>query len=314
MVQVLCVARRQVQIYAALAANAPSITYTLNAASLAAGNTIDAATGDVTYTAGWSGISTITATANACGNAVATHTATSVNIADKMISASPVSVCSNTSSVITVAASQVGVNYTLRDNANNNVIAGPTAGNGGALNFNTGNLTAAKTYNVLAELPGTSGALAFDGSNDVVKVLNASNLNPTVLSLECWVKVTGYKAWGVLMVKANPSTWANGYGLSMNSAGNKFSFFVNGYSNGFVTSTTTAALNTWYHVAATYDGVRTRIYVNGVLEATTNYAGTNGSSTNNLWIGGSESGTSYPFYGVMDEVRIWNTAIPVSQI
>ncbi|HYF30206.1 MAG TPA: Ig-like domain-containing protein [Chitinophagaceae bacterium] len=61
--------------YGATAANATSITYSLDAASIAAGNTINAATGDVTYTAAWSGTTIITVTATGCnGNRTATHT------------------------------------------------------------------------------------------------------------------------------------------------------------------------------------------------------------------------------------------------
>ena len=42
------------------------ISYSLDATSLAAGNTINTATGEVTYVAGWSGNSTVTATSNGC--------------------------------------------------------------------------------------------------------------------------------------------------------------------------------------------------------------------------------------------------------
>lgn len=61
--------------YTASAANATSITYSLDAASLAAGNTINTATGAVTYTASWNGTTVITVTATGCdGNKTATHT------------------------------------------------------------------------------------------------------------------------------------------------------------------------------------------------------------------------------------------------
>ena len=64
-------------IYDATATNNTGITYTLNAASILGGNTINAATGAVTYAAGWSGTSTITATATGCnGPKTATHTVT----------------------------------------------------------------------------------------------------------------------------------------------------------------------------------------------------------------------------------------------
>ena len=63
--------------YTATAAAATGITYSLDAASLAGGNTINSTIGDVTYAAGWVGTSTITATASGCnGPQVSTHTVT----------------------------------------------------------------------------------------------------------------------------------------------------------------------------------------------------------------------------------------------
>ncbi|MCW3082569.1 Ig-like domain-containing protein [Segetibacter sp.] len=63
--------------YKATATHTTGITYTLNAASRTAGNSINASTGDVTYAAGWSGTSTITASAAGCnGPKTATHTVT----------------------------------------------------------------------------------------------------------------------------------------------------------------------------------------------------------------------------------------------
>ena len=52
--------------YTANATNNTGITYSLDAASIAGGNTINAATGAVTYLAGWTGTSTITASAAGC--------------------------------------------------------------------------------------------------------------------------------------------------------------------------------------------------------------------------------------------------------
>ena len=63
--------------YTATAANNTGITYSLDAASLTGGNSIVAATGAVTYVAGWSGTSTITSSAAGCnGPKTATHTVT----------------------------------------------------------------------------------------------------------------------------------------------------------------------------------------------------------------------------------------------
>lgn len=63
--------------YTATAANSTAISYSLDASSLAGGNTISSVTGDVTFAAGWSGTSTVTASAAGCnGPVVATHTVT----------------------------------------------------------------------------------------------------------------------------------------------------------------------------------------------------------------------------------------------
>lgn len=63
--------------YVATSANSTGIVYALDATSLAAGNTINSSTGLVTYSASWSGISTITATASGCLSVSATHQADS---------------------------------------------------------------------------------------------------------------------------------------------------------------------------------------------------------------------------------------------
>ena len=63
--------------YTASATNTTGITYSLDAASLAGGNSINSTTGAVTYAAGWSGTTTITASAAGCnGPQTSTHTVT----------------------------------------------------------------------------------------------------------------------------------------------------------------------------------------------------------------------------------------------
>lgn len=67
--------------YAATSTNSTGISYTLDATSLGAGNSINANNGVVTYVASWAGISTITATAAGCGGPrVSTHQASSARI------------------------------------------------------------------------------------------------------------------------------------------------------------------------------------------------------------------------------------------
>src|SRR4030095_7180834 len=63
--------------YTANAANSTGITYSLDPASIAGGHTIDPATGTVTYVAGWTSATVITASADGCnGPRTSNHTVT----------------------------------------------------------------------------------------------------------------------------------------------------------------------------------------------------------------------------------------------
>ncbi len=69
-------------IYSATAANSTGITYSLDAASILGGNSIDPATGSVTFNALWTGTSIITATAAGCNGPISSsHNATTAILA-----------------------------------------------------------------------------------------------------------------------------------------------------------------------------------------------------------------------------------------
>lgn len=64
-------------------------------------------------------------------------------------------------------------------------------------------------------------------------------------------------------------------------------------------------LNTWTHVAATFDGTTRRIFVNGALVASDTPVGHNVSVVDNLTIGATNNGVVYDgFDGYIDDVRI----------
>lgn len=76
--------------------------------------------------------------------------------------------------------------------------------------------------------------------------------------------------------------------------------------------TTPLSPNTWYHVAATYDGGTVRLYVNGQQEASYAYSQPLGASSV-LRIGAITSGT-YNFDGSIDEVRVYGRALNASDV
>jgi hypothetical protein len=71
----------------------------------------------------------------------------------------------------------------------------------------------------------------------------------------------------------------------------------------------------WYTLAYTFDGKRSKFYVNGVLQAANVKSTTFTPNTNSLFIGRNED-PAYPYYfnGVIDELRIYNVALTQNKI
>jgi hypothetical protein len=73
------------------------------------------------------------------------------------------------------------------------------------------------------------------------------------------------------------------------------------------------AANTWSHLAATYDGVTVRLYVNGVQAGSKAQTGAISTSANPLQIGGDALYGQY-FSGRIDEVRVYRVALSQAEI
>ncbi len=121
--------------YTATSTNNTGITYILDAASLAVGNTIVAATGAVTYIAGWVGVSLITATASGCaGPTVASHLATTNPRPGPTINGAA-SVCIGSTGIVYTTEAGMSA-YTWTVSAGNLITGGGTT-NAITVNWNT---------------------------------------------------------------------------------------------------------------------------------------------------------------------------------
>ena len=81
----------------------------------------------------------------------------------------------------------------------------------------------------------------------------------------------------------------------------------------FVGGPTANPLNTWTHVALSYDLATLRLYVNGTQVATHAATGSIQTNTNPLWMGGNTPYGEY-FQGLIDEVRVYNRALNQAEI
>ena len=71
--------------------------------------------------------------------------------------------------------------------------------------------------------------------------------------------------------------------------------------------------NQWYHVAATYDGVTMRLYINGVLEGSAPSIVLPNNTVNPLQFGGNTT-QGYWFPGALDDVRLYGNPLSAPAI
>jgi hypothetical protein len=157
------------------------------------------------------------------------------------------------------------------------------------------------------------GALLFDGVNDWVTIEHTPSLAlSTGLTLEAWVYPTA-TADGVHTVVAKEQPNGLGYFLRANSGTvpPATGVFVEGEQ--VLLGEASLPVNTWTHLAATYDGTRQRLHVNGVEVASRPQTGPIEGANHPLRIGGNSVVGEY-FQGWIDEVRIYNRALSTSEI
>jgi hydrogenase maturation factor HypE len=88
--------------------------------------------------------------------------------------------------------------------------------------------------------------------------------------------------------------------------------FTAGLEKG-VNGTAALAVNTWTHVASTYDGTTLRMFVNGTQVATRAVTGAMPASGDPLRFGGNAIWGEW-FTGRLDEIRVYNKARTAAEI
>jgi chitodextrinase len=155
-------------------------------------------------------------------------------------------------------------------------------------------------------------ALAFNGASARVTVSDAASLQLTTgMTLEAWVFPTATPTGWRQVVGKNVDAY---YLTASSSQANRPAVggtWIAGNQNTFGTSV--LPVNTWTHLAATFDGSTVRLFVNGSQVAsqaqTTPLATTNGT----LQIGGDSFPNEY-FAGYIDEVRVYSSALSAAEI
>jgi hypothetical protein len=156
------------------------------------------------------------------------------------------------------------------------------------------------------------GALSFDGINDWVTVNDANALDLTTgMTLEAWVRPTSLASWRTVLVKQR--TGGLVYSLYASNDRSLAESDIKIDDELGTAAQTALAVNTWAHVAVTYDGSHLRLFVNGIQVSSREMSGPMTTSTGVLRIGGNSVWGEY-FAGRIDEIRIYNRALTPAEI
>ncbi|GGN99193.1 hypothetical protein GCM10010112_92780 [Actinoplanes lobatus] len=159
---------------------------------------------------------------------------------------------------------------------------------------------------------------AFVGNGSTSEVTTTAPVVNTgdSFTVSAWVRMTSTGIPGV--IAAQDGAVRSAFYLMYQTSTNRWEFTVPSVDGSTVEwltarSVTVPALNTWTHLTGVYDKTahQLRLYVNGVLEGNRNTV-TAWASSGPFHIGRSFSGGR--FAGAMSDVRVWNRALPESEV
>lgn len=148
------------------------------------------------------------------------------------------------------------------------------------------------------------GCLAFDGTDDDVIINDHAGLDVTKITWASWVNVTTLQN-GFLLQRS--CCWS----VRISATGEFVVIMGAGFSE--KTATQTLKANVWYHLGATFDGTKTRLYINGTIDSEFVDAGSLTGGTSSVRIGSNNgNGAFLPFR--LDDFRWYNYALPPTAV
>ncbi len=170
---------------------------------------------------------------------------------------------------------------------------------------------------------GGSYAIDLNGTSQYALVPDHASLDiADQITILAWIRPEQYATQDLIKKAILGSV--NGFELSLattkSDASSQRAFFrINQASNGDtyrINATTMYPIDgTWMHVAATYDGITMRLYINGVQEANLTLPAGTTIALNNVPLSiGAQSTPSRYFKGWMDDARVYHRALSPAEI
>lgn len=164
-------------------------------------------------------------------------------------------------------------------------------------------------------------SLQFNGEGQYLDCGNSTYYDLTNnLTIEAWIYPTDFKDTSWKSTIAGETDWDGstyGWSFRYGLASGTLEFNMSSGGNNWTDCTANNALtlNTWQHVAATYNGSLVKLYVNGVEKASLNHSISIPTTSKRLLIGAIDhEGDWRNLIGYIDQVRIWNVARSQAEI
>jgi hypothetical protein len=189
-------------------------------------------------------------------------------------------------------------------------------GKGNEIKDSSGNDIKGRAFNI-KWVKGIEGyALEFKGNGYVDcgkdKILDITD----AITIEVWIKPYEWlpgEYYGI--VGKFPEDTYKGWALYYAGYNNQLEFRVN--INDKVESVTSPppTLQNWHHIVGTYDGKELKLFIDGICKASKSAEGKIATNDRKLIIGRLyDSIPQWGFKGIIDEVKIYNYALPVGEI
>jgi hypothetical protein len=160
-------------------------------------------------------------------------------------------------------------------------------------------------------VPGS--AASFNGTTSYIQVPNSSSLNfQQAITVNFWMKIGAF--FPREQYPVSHGSWQNRWKVSISNNHLRWTVKTNTVTKD-LDSETELATGVWYNVTTLYDGSDFEVWLNGALDAFTSLSGPILTTTIDLTIGQVlPADQGYNFQGTLDELRIFDRGLTVSQI
>lgn len=156
--------------------------------------------------------------------------------------------------------------------------------------------------------------LTFDGNDDFVRTDNAPTLSNT-FTVMGWMRTLGPNNANTDQTVFSNTNGTDGFSTHIRSNG-RFRMTWSGSGTNSIESSVVIPLAQWRHFAVIFDGSNAQLFIDGVLDRTSN-ANTPATFSNSFSLGAefrTQTDVRNFFNGNLEEIRFWDRALTVSEI